>query len=289
MTDSGDAATTVLDTLDRLGLAPADRTVVPVSVDQTNESFVVGEEYVVKLRPAPIGDDDVALVRLRRLREADSDCTPAFHGAVGRALVTSYVPGAVDGWTWCVGEARTALGLEQVDVPGAPPGSTPAVPGWARDLGTLTARMHAALAVGDGLVLGHGDYHVGQVLRDPSGRLWVIDFDGNPVLPAEERAAPRPTAYDVAGMLLSLENVGHVVRHHALRQGADLPDGPVAAWTESVQAEFLDAYRADGELDESALAPYVEDQIRRELTYAETHLPRWRYVPEAALARRRRT
>jgi maltokinase len=30
----------------------------------------------------------------------------------------------------------------------------------------------------------------------------------------------------------------------------------------------------------------VLDQIRRELAYADSHLPRWRYVPEAALHRR---
>lgn len=276
----------VLDALATLGLTPPDPTVVPVTVDQTNESFVVGGTYVVKLRPDPITDDDVAVVRLRRLRAAGADCTPTFHGVTGRALVTSYVPAAVDGWTWCVGEARVALGVEGVDVPGAPVGTTTTRPGWAADLGTLTARMHRALAVDGDLVLGHGDYHVGQVLRDPTGRLWVIDFDGNPVLPAEERALPRPTAYDVAGMLVSLENVGHVIRHHALRQGAELPDEPVAAWTERTQDEFLSAYRADGALDESLLEPYVDAQIQRELAYAEAYLPRWRYVPEAALARR---
>jgi maltokinase len=279
----------VLDALARLGLEPADRTVVPVAVDQTNESFVVGGEYVVKLRPEPLAEDDVALVRLERLRAAGAGCTPTFHGVTGRALVTSYVPGAVDGWTWCVGEARAALGVDDVDVPGAPVGTTPARPGWASELGALTARMHSALVVADGLVLGHGDFHVGQVLRDPDGRLWVIDFDGNPVLPAEERAAPRPTAYDVAGMLLSLENVGHVVRHHALRQGVALADEPVAAWTEQVQDGFLSAYRADGALDESLLEGYVAEQIQRELAYADAHLPRWRYVPEAALARRARS
>ena len=56
-----DPALDALDALDRLGLTPADRTVAPVTVDQTNESFVVGGEYVVKLRPEPIADDDVAL------------------------------------------------------------------------------------------------------------------------------------------------------------------------------------------------------------------------------------
>ena len=68
-----DPAEEVLDALGRLGLAPADPTVVPVTVDQTHESFVVGGEYVVKLRPEPVADDDVALVRLSRLRAAGAD------------------------------------------------------------------------------------------------------------------------------------------------------------------------------------------------------------------------
>ena len=55
-----------------------------------------------------------------------------------------------------------------------------------------------------------------------------------------------------------------------------------------VQAAFLDGYRsvADDLLDESLLDPLVLDQIQRELAYADAHLPRWRYVPEAALRRR---
>ena len=42
------------------------------------------------------------------------------------------------------------------------------------------------------------------------------------------------------------------------------------------------------ELDESLIEPFVDDQIQRELDYADAYLPRWRYVPEAALRRRGR-
>ena len=57
-----------------------------------------------------------------------------------------------------------------------------------------------------------------------------------------------------------------------------------------MQAEFLAGYREGaGELlDETLLEPYVDDQIQRELDYADAYLPRWRYVPEAALRRRGR-
>ena len=65
----------------------------------------------------------------------------------------------------------------------------------------------------------HGDLHVGQVLRGPDGYA-VVDFDGNPTRSPALRAEDAPAACDVAGMLISLENVSHVARH-----GAAVPEG----------------------------------------------------------------
>ncbi|OHV32645.1 MULTISPECIES: phosphotransferase [Pseudofrankia] len=306
-----------------------------IAVDQTNESWVVGEAAVVKWTTEPLVGPHPD--RLRRLAAAGFDRMPALWGLlewrtpeghwVPVATAVDVVPGAQDGWTWCVEEARAALGV--TDQPTRP---------FAAELGGLTAAMHLVLAdspaerasataaadtladalrllarvssplldthraamaealaplgdaAGTPLVAVHGDFHVGQLLRGPAGAgLFVIDFDGNPTLTPSQRTARQPAALDVAGMLMSLENVGHVVRRYA----PEVRDDAAAAWTATVQAEFLDAYRAGlgaagrGELlDESLLAAYGAQQLCRELAYAESHLPHWRYVPEGALRRR---
>ena len=261
-----------------------DPTAHRIEVDQTNDSWVVGDAVVVKWVTEPLVGPHPAPERLRRLAEADFTAMPRLRGMVewrtpkGHwvpvVTVVDLVADATDGWTWCLRECRRALGVEEgVGVP------------FAEQLGTLTGAMHLALADSPtGPVADHGDYHVGQVLRTPDGAMYVIDFDGNPTLSPEERVRHRPAAYDVAGMLVALENVGHVAQHYA----PELTDAEMLRWTESVQGDFLAAYRvtAGALLDESLLEQLVLDQIQRELAYADSHLPRWRYVPEAALRRR---
>jgi maltokinase len=255
-----------------------------IEVDQTNDSWVVGDTVVVKWITEPLVGPHPAPERLRRLAAAGFTAMPGLRGMVEWQtpdgfwvpVVTAVdlVPDATDGWTWCLRECRVALGVERGT----------ALP-FTRRLGALTASMHLALADSPtGPVADHGDYHVGQVLRTPDGELFVIDFDGNPTLPPEERVRHRPAAYDVAGMLVALENVGHVAQRYA----PELSDADVVSWTEQVQEEFLASYRetADALLDPALLDGFVLDQIRRELAYADSHLPRWRYVPEAALHRR---
>ena len=149
-------------------------------------------------------------------------------------------------------------------------------------------------AVGAVVLPVHGDLHVGQVLRGPGGYA-VVDFDGNPTRSATLRAEDAPAAMDVAGMLVSLENVSHVARH-----GATTPDGDVdaaaldwtaLAWTGHAQGLFLSGYRrALGDrldLFDPALVPaYAWEQLCREFVYAAQHLPEWLYVPAASLRRR---
>ena len=137
---------------------------------------------------------------------------------------------------------------------------------------------------GTPVIEGHGDLHVGQVLRVGAGFV-VTDFDGNPVLPAQQRVLPIPAALDVAGMVQSLTHAGIVARKYTPLD--------VEALTEVDRLgrdAFLTAYTSrlaelgHGELyDPTPLRAFRMQQVLREIIYAAVHLPRWSYVPDAAL------
>ncbi|MFI5100401.1 MAG: hypothetical protein ACHQE5_07790, partial [Actinomycetes bacterium] len=154
------------------------------------------------------------------------------------------------------------------------------------DLARAVIGRGLAAAAGTATIRIHDDLHVGQVLRWDGGYA-VSDFDGNPVLPAAERDLPQPPARDVAGMLRALDHVGRIVDRRTDQAVADR----VRDWTRRVREAFLASYRAglaaagaDGLFDEALLPAFEVEQECRELLYAARHLPRWTYVPDAALA-----
>src|SRR6202022_1791052 len=56
----------------------------------------------------------------------------------------------------------------------------------------------------------HGDYHLGQVMRTDTG-WYVLDFEGEPARPMEERLRPTSPLKDVTGMVRSLHYAAHFV------------------------------------------------------------------------------
>ena len=142
-------------------------------------------------------------------------------------------------------------------------------------------------AVGTPLIGVHGDFHVGQILRfnEPHEYL-VTDFEGNPVVPAGERAANQPAALDVAGMHAALDHVGRIVMHH----NPDLDVDLLNAWITNSQMAFdyeyvdtLARMRHKQIYDEHLVRPLRFQQEVREYLYALDHLPLWRYAPDGAL------
>ncbi|QIV84372.1 glucosamine kinase [Mycolicibacterium frederiksbergense] len=310
----------------------------PITVDQTNESVIVGEQAVVKwathLQPGP----HPAPGRLAALTAAGFTATPPPWGVVtwtpqaGEqtlvATVNGYLPGAVDGWTWA----------KDLFIAAARSGDLSAVAATSRALGAVVADLHGALGktsirstsedakrwrdsafdtlaearllagpanakllaehaddiehILDGLsglvdvpVLGaHGDLHVGQVLRTDD-LLVITDFDGNPVLPPAERVLPVPAAVDLAGILQSLSHVAIVaVKRSDL--GADAFAEVDRVARTALNDAYIDRLTQVGNANlhiQHALGAFRLQQVLREIVYAGRHLPRWMYVPDAAL------
>ena len=192
----------------------------------------------------------------------------------------------------------------------------------ADDLATLSqsmlARLEAALAVvpqlephAEGLretfrgVSGlgqsataqrvHGDFHLGQTLRTSLG--WkIVDFEGEPAKPLEERVRPDLVWRDIAGMLRSFDYAAHAVvadfqaDEEANRQIAFR----AAEWADRNQAAFLRGYvdnsvrTPEGGLtahQDLILRAYVADKAVYEAVYEARNRPSWLPIPLGAIAR----
>ncbi len=223
------------------------------------------------------------------------------------ALVQEYVPGE-DGWAWGAAAVQAGdvediarLGAESARLHAALAGygtsaATAAdLRGWRAAAG---AQLEAAIAsVPDGVaaelrglrprVLAevdalatpaapvalqrlHGDFHIGQVLRAAGGRLVVVDLEGEPTRPVEERSRPGPALRDVAAMLRSFDHLGRYVARE-LDPGCDV-DG----WITRAREAYLSAY---GPVDGGLLRALEVEKETYEFTYAAAFLPEWMYAP----------
>ena len=93
----------------------------------------------------------------------------------------------------------------------------------------------------------HGDYHLGQVLRRPSGEWLLVDFEGEPLRPLSERTRADSPLRDVAGMLRSFDYVVGARRNTAADEAAR--DAVDPEWARAARAGFLDGYIAESEVD----------------------------------------
>ncbi len=119
----------------------------------------------------------------------------------------------------------------------------------------------------------HGDLHLGQVLYAPDRGWIILDFEGEPLRPLEERTTPDLALRDVAGMLRSFDYVGgHIIRH-----GAD----PATAreWVDNAQEAFLRGYGDIPAGSTDLLAALELDKALYEVSYEISHRPDWVDVP----------
>ncbi|MFI5688892.1 phosphotransferase [Streptomyces sp. NPDC051636] len=123
----------------------------------------------------------------------------------------------------------------------------------------------------------HGDLHLGQCLRSPSGQWSLIDFEGEPARPLAERRMPQPPVRDIAGMLRSFDYAAHSVTP------------PAPGWATACRAAYCSGYAevagTDPRTDPVMLRAHETDKAIYEVVYEARHRPDWLPVPLSAVHR----
>ena len=171
----------------------------------------------------------------------------------------------------------------------------------------LNARAQAvtALPAAGQRIRIHGDYHLGQTLRTPSGQpsdagdFVLIDFEGEPARPLAERRQKQSPLKDVAGMIRSFSYAAHAALEQFLTahptSAADT--APLQAWARHWQnhasTEFLRAYRdtiaanpsllPSPQQCDALLAAYLLEKALYELLYELNNRPAWLHIPLAGI------
>ncbi|WP_340376125.1 phosphotransferase [Streptomyces sp. SS7] len=231
-------------------------------------------------------------------------------------VLQPYVQGATDGWELALrelakgedfGAEARALGRATAEVHGAlaralptvtlgPAQIRPMVEGMAVRLETAAqavpalrpyapALRTAFTALADLAAEGqtwtaqrvHGDLHLGQCLRAPSGQWSLIDFEGEPARPPAERRMPQPAVRDVAGMLRSFDYAAHA---------GERPD---PGWAHACRSAYCSGYAEaagrDPRTDPVLLRAFETDKAVYEVVYEARHRPDWLPVPLSAVER----
>ena len=118
----------------------------------------------------------------------------------------------------------------------------------------------------------HGDYHLGQCLCS-SNSWYVIDFEGEPLRPLEERTAPDQVERDVAGMLRSFD-------YARVEGGAD------GDWLNRARLAFLEGYFGEEQRPAPALVVLRAFEVEKalyEVRYEAEQRPDWVTIPLEAL------
>ncbi|MFH8627711.1 maltokinase [Streptomyces vietnamensis] len=286
-----------------------------LDAEQSNSSLVYGDSFILKIfrRVSPGANPDLELpLALSRAGCARVPAPVAWYesGASTLGVLQPYLRDSRDGWRLALDaladgrefttEAR-ALGRATAEVHLALAQALPtrrlarseteqlaaamdrrlhaaaqAVPALLPHVPALRA-VFAAASGGAAVQRIHGDLHLGQTLRGSDGGWAVIDFEGEPAKPLDERRSPQPTVRDVAGMLRSFD---YAARTHRPWN---------AEWASRCRAAYCTGYAevagTDPREDPALLRAYETDKAVYEVVYEARHRPDWLPVPMSAIER----
>jgi trehalose synthase-fused probable maltokinase len=131
----------------------------------------------------------------------------------------------------------------------------------------------------------HGDFHLGQTLKTADGFV-LIDFEGEPARPLDERRQKHCALKDVAGLLRSLDYAEATASRRS----------PAAAGAAAILSQaFLDGYYSEPHLDSflprdrersaPILTLFELEKALYEVEYELNNRPDWLHIPLAAVVR----
>jgi maltose alpha-D-glucosyltransferase/alpha-amylase len=159
----------------------------------------------------------------------------------------------------------------------------------------LQERLQRLGRQGEGTLMTriHGDFHLGQVLV-ASADAYIIDFEGEPARPLEERRRKASPLRDVAGLLRSIDYAAATAigpnNVLASRLSPGRRERLVTRLREGSQKAFIDAYReASASLPDMGGAGLLDffllEKAAYEVGYEAANRPSWLAVPTVGLAR----
>ena len=167
------------------------------------------------------------------------------------------------------------------------------------------ARSIAGLEAAGERIRIHGDYHLGQTLRidgranaknaeSEPGDFVLLDFEGEPARPIEERRRKQSPLKDVAGMMRSFSYAAFSAMDQFFEAGDRKAQqaalgGWAHAWQAAASREFLWAYRTGIAVNPALLPPpeqaqqllnaYLLEKALYELLYELNNRPTWLRIP----------
>jgi maltose alpha-D-glucosyltransferase/alpha-amylase len=136
----------------------------------------------------------------------------------------------------------------------------------------------------------HGDYHLGQTLKTPSG-FAIIDFEGEPATPIAVRRQKHSALRDVAGMLRSFEYAIETAfdqpsdTSERLRTPPGLRDSFLEGYFRSAAEHRMASLAADRSAIAQWLTFFELDKALYELEYEVNNRPTWAHIPLRGILR----